>query len=300
MLQSVRPWLAPLAALLLAAWRPSCAQQPAELPPVHVPVKPADRKELDHVEALKAFALGLLAEKDNRLIEAVQEYEEAVRLDPDAAAPLRALAPLYVALDRTDDALDACRKALELDPDDADTGYFYARQLRAADKTPEAVAAFARTAALPRAQGKAGASSANLRRPGRPVRDGRRPETGRSRLPRCGRHPRQAGRADGTGADHPPGDRRTGGRDLRTAGPPLPQGRPPPSGPRPTSSRPAKRTPAAPAVSPMTWPRSTPDRARTARRWNGSTSTCKRSRSASRATNSGSRCSASSAPTPTS
>ena len=147
MLQSVRPWLAPLAALLAAA--PLRAQQPAELPPVHVPVKPADRKELDHVEALKAFALGLLAEKDNRLIEAVQEYEEAVRLDPDAAAPLRALAPLYVALDRTDDALDACKKALELDPDDADTAYFYARQLRAADKTPEAVAAFARTAALP-------------------------------------------------------------------------------------------------------------------------------------------------------
>ena len=72
-----------------------------------------------------------------------------MRLDPDAAAPLRALAPLYVALDRTDDALDACKKALELDPDDADTAYFYARQLRAADKTPEAVAAFARTAALP-------------------------------------------------------------------------------------------------------------------------------------------------------
>ena len=72
-----------------------------------------------------------------------------MRLDPDAAAPLRALAPLYVALDRTDDALDACKKALELDPDDADMAYFYARQLRAADKTPEAVAAFARTAALP-------------------------------------------------------------------------------------------------------------------------------------------------------
>ena len=86
MLQSARSWL-PLAALLAAA--PLFAQQPRELPPVHVPVHPADRRELDHVEALKAFALGAVAEKNNHLIKAVHAYEEAARLDPDAAAPLR-------------------------------------------------------------------------------------------------------------------------------------------------------------------------------------------------------------------
>jgi tetratricopeptide (TPR) repeat protein len=147
MLQSVRLWPASLAALLAVA--PLCAQQPRELPPVHVPAHPADRRELDHVEALKFFGLGAIAERHNRLIQAIHAYEEAARLDPDAAAPLRALAPIYLALDRTDDALESCRKALELDPEDYDTGYLYGRQLRAVNKVNEAIAVLRRTAALP-------------------------------------------------------------------------------------------------------------------------------------------------------
>src|SRR5438105_4551087 len=102
MLPSLRFWLLSMASLAAA---PLCAQEPAALPPVHVPARPADRRELDHVEALKAFALGAVAERGHRLVEAVRAYEEAARLDPDAAAPLRALAPLYLALDRADDAL---------------------------------------------------------------------------------------------------------------------------------------------------------------------------------------------------
>src|SRR4051794_20073093 len=101
--------LAACAALAVAL--PLYAQQADDPPTVHAPARPADRRELDHVEALKAFARGAVAEHDNRLLEAVAAYEEAVRLDPDAAAPLRALAPLYAALDRSDDALDAYRKA---------------------------------------------------------------------------------------------------------------------------------------------------------------------------------------------
>jgi tetratricopeptide (TPR) repeat protein len=147
MLQSVRCWPAALTILLTVA--PLCAQQSLELPPVHVPTHPADRRELDHVEALKLYGLGVIAERHNRLIEAVRSYEEAARLDPDAAAPLRALAPIYLALDRTDDALEACRKALELDPKDFDTGYLYGRQLRAINKVKEAIAVLRRTAALP-------------------------------------------------------------------------------------------------------------------------------------------------------
>jgi tetratricopeptide (TPR) repeat protein len=147
MLQSVRLWPASLAALLAVA--PLCAQQPRELPPVHVPAHPADRRELDHVEALKFFGLGAIAERHNRLIQAIHAYEEAARLDPGAAAPLRALAPIYLALDRTDDALEMCRKALELDPEDYDTGYLYGRQLRAVNKVKEAIAVLRRTAALP-------------------------------------------------------------------------------------------------------------------------------------------------------
>ena len=147
MVPFARSWLPPFAVLLAVA--PLAAQEPRELPPVHVPVRPSDRRELDHVEALKVYSLGALAERDNRLIEAVHSYEEAARLDPDAAAPLRALAPLYLALDRADDALAACRKVLELDPDDLDTAAFYARQLRAGNNGKEAAAVLTRTAARP-------------------------------------------------------------------------------------------------------------------------------------------------------
>ncbi len=147
MLQFDRFWLAIVTALLAVA--PLYAQQSSELPPVQVPAHPPDPRELDHVEALKLYALGAIAERHNRLIEAVRSYEEAARLDPDAAAPLRALAPIYLALDRTDDALEACRKALELDPEDYETGFLYGRQLRAANKVKEAVAVLRRTTALP-------------------------------------------------------------------------------------------------------------------------------------------------------
>jgi tetratricopeptide (TPR) repeat protein len=146
-LQFVRFWPVGLTSLLVVA--PLFAQQSRELPPVHVPVHPAGKGEIDHVEALKLYGLGVVAERHNRLIEAVRSYEEAARLDPKAAAPLRALAPIYLALDRTDDALEACRKALELDPDDYDTAYLYGRQLRAVNKVKEAIVVLRRTAALP-------------------------------------------------------------------------------------------------------------------------------------------------------
>src|SRR5262249_5050613 len=63
----------------------------------------------------------------------------------------RALVPLYLALERTDEALAACKKALELNPDDYRTGFLYARQLRGLNRNEEArevLAALARSKAL--------------------------------------------------------------------------------------------------------------------------------------------------------
>ena len=143
-----RTILAAAVALLAAGALP--AQQLGEdVPKVHVPARPATRQDLDHLEALQLFAHAVLEEREGRLVEAVRSYEAALRLDPDAPAVHRGLIPLYLGLDRRDDALVACRRVLELDPDDYPTGYLYSRQLRLQDKPKDALAVLARIVTLP-------------------------------------------------------------------------------------------------------------------------------------------------------
>ncbi len=150
MARTVRSSLSAAAALLTAA--PLFAQ-PAPVagdrPAPHAPVKVATRQELDHLEALKLYAQGAVHEHHNRLAEAARAYEAALRLDPDAAPVHRALVPLYVALDRAEDALAACRRVLELAPDDFETGYQYGRHLRNLDRLREARDVLVKVAAVP-------------------------------------------------------------------------------------------------------------------------------------------------------
>ena len=64
---------------LLAALSPLAAQTiDAEPPTRHVPLKPVTRQELDHLEAVKLYARGVLLEHQNRLIEATRTFEEAL------------------------------------------------------------------------------------------------------------------------------------------------------------------------------------------------------------------------------
>lgn len=136
--------------MLLAALAPLAAQTPVTDPLTrHVPIKPATRRELDHLEAVKLYGRGVMLEHKNRLIEATRTFEEAKRLDPDSAAIPRTLVPLYFALDRLDDALASCRRVLELEPDDYETGYRYARQLRVLGRRKEAIAVLTRTGKCP-------------------------------------------------------------------------------------------------------------------------------------------------------
>src|SRR5262245_47743910 len=118
--------LALLSAVVLAA--PCAAQLPTDLS--QKPLKPLSRQELDRREAVSLYGLAAEHEQRSRLPEALRTYEKALRLDPDSPAILRALVPLYQALDRQDEALDACRRVVELDPEDFDTWLAYARQLR--------------------------------------------------------------------------------------------------------------------------------------------------------------------------
>ncbi len=136
--------------LLVAA--PALLGQSTDLDPPRrqAPLKPATRQELDRLEAVKLYGLGVVREHQNRLLDAMRTFEEARRYDPESAAIHRALIPLYFALDRLDDALSACRRTLELEPEDYSTSYRYARQLRALGQNKEALEALVRTAECPR------------------------------------------------------------------------------------------------------------------------------------------------------
>jgi tetratricopeptide (TPR) repeat protein len=115
---------------------PSLAQQADEVSTK--PLKPLSRRELDRREALQLYGQASDLEHRNRLPEALRLFEKARRFDPDSPAILRALVPLYVALDRQEEALQAYFRIVALDPEDYETWYNYAKALRAQEKDAEA------------------------------------------------------------------------------------------------------------------------------------------------------------------
>jgi tetratricopeptide (TPR) repeat protein len=124
--------------LLAAAW------DGEERPARHVPTRPLSRQDLDRREAQRLYGVGILHERKNRLVEALKAFEAARRLDPDSAAIIRSLIPLYLAMDRLDDAMKACRDVLRRDPDDFQTAGLYARQLRGLARSDEAIRVLSR------------------------------------------------------------------------------------------------------------------------------------------------------------
>src|SRR5947209_3545780 len=132
---------------------PDCgrAEPPAlfDPPAPLVEKQPPRQHDVDRLESLKLYGDGLLCERNNRLVEALKHLEKARQLDPESAFILRALVPLYLALDRGDDSLKACERILEMDPEDFTTCYFYARQLKGLDRPKESLAALVRAVACP-------------------------------------------------------------------------------------------------------------------------------------------------------
>lgn len=125
------------------------AQDFSDRPAPLTPRQARAQKELDHLEALKLYGMGLFCERDSRLLEALQKFEEAVKIDPEAGPLHRILIPLYLALNRNDEALAACRKTLDCDPDDFEIWYLYGRQLKGKGQPKEASAALTRALACP-------------------------------------------------------------------------------------------------------------------------------------------------------
>ncbi len=119
--------------------------------------KPSSAEETNRRQSLYQYALALLCERDDRLLEALRAYEESARLDPKSAAPIKAQIPLLVSLERTEDARTTCRKVLDLDGEDFEVWNALARLYRSIGNHAEAAKAFrkglatARIAAHPEA-----------------------------------------------------------------------------------------------------------------------------------------------------
>ena len=88
-------------------------------------------------EAIKLYGSGLLYEKENRLLDALRSFEKAMELDPGALSPRKALIPIYMSLDRIEDALVQCRYVLDRDDSSLETFALYAKQLAALGKIEE-------------------------------------------------------------------------------------------------------------------------------------------------------------------
>lgn len=102
------------------------------------PKKKLTKEEKQQREALKVYARACRLRKENQLIASLKAFEKALKLDPDSVKIRRAIVPLYIALDRRDDAIAACKKALELDPDHYEIWWRYAQQLYLSDQRKEA------------------------------------------------------------------------------------------------------------------------------------------------------------------
>jgi tetratricopeptide (TPR) repeat protein len=112
---------------LLAVIAPAPAQNlPVERPQLYKGPPPT-QKDKDRRESLYKYTYGLLCEKEDRLLEALAAFEEAAKLDPEAAGVFKAQVPLLLLLDRPRDALAAIKRVLELDETDHESWFLAAR-----------------------------------------------------------------------------------------------------------------------------------------------------------------------------
>src|SRR5271168_4046524 len=94
--------LAVTLACLAAAPAPAQNIVPVDPPKLIVPKEPSP-KERDRRAALYRYVDGAVCVREDRLLEALKAFEEAVALDPEPAAPYKAQLPLLIALERAAD-----------------------------------------------------------------------------------------------------------------------------------------------------------------------------------------------------
>ncbi len=125
-------------ALLIAGAARGQSVLPEDPPRPYAPKAPPTQEDRDRRESLHHYVSGLMCLKEDRLLEALKEFQEAARLDPRPAAVYRVQVPLLLGLERAGEALEACRKALDRDADDADAWVIAARLHRAMGQSARA------------------------------------------------------------------------------------------------------------------------------------------------------------------
>ena len=127
-------------ALLLCLSSALSAQTVEALPGPYPATKPITRQDADCRASLKQYVLGLLCEHEDRLLEALKAYEEAARLDPQAARGLQGQVPLLWPWSAARTRSPPSHKVLELDPADHETWFVRARLAKSVGQFKEAQA----------------------------------------------------------------------------------------------------------------------------------------------------------------
>jgi tetratricopeptide (TPR) repeat protein len=140
-----------LAGSLARAQNQAPEDKPKPLP--ERPLTPVEkqRQEAERMAtgARKLFAFGLFLQHQDQLLESIRKLEECLKLDPDAVAPRKTLASLYLTVGRTSDALAAAKRVVELAPHDADGWQRYADVLQSQGMDTEAIAALQKKLTCP-------------------------------------------------------------------------------------------------------------------------------------------------------
>ncbi len=108
-----------------------------EDPPKRVEPLPKLSSDSKREESIKLYGSGLIFEKENRLLDALKAFEKSLELNPKAIAPRKELIPIYMSLDRIEDALAQCRYVLDNDDSSLEVFVLYAKQLAALGRINE-------------------------------------------------------------------------------------------------------------------------------------------------------------------
>lgn len=136
------------------------AQHPSldEVPVIIKAKKNIDSEKANQLESLKLFAKGLLFEREDCLLEALQTFEQAAKLDPTSIAIHKKVVGLYVVLDRGKDALKTCETILAINSKDIQIWHLYSKQLQSQGEKKKGMEALKKGLELlnPESQGELG------------------------------------------------------------------------------------------------------------------------------------------------